>query len=169
MKAYLINPFLHAAGHVLEAETGSRPTRGDLWMDDSHFTGSDVTVIISVIGQADGSIMFGFPERTAKRIASAMLGQPVVIFNRLAESAIAELGNMIAGRASGVLGQSGYACMIGPPTMVIGRAMISTHALRRLCVTLHSPLGDIQMGFALRENVAVPAGVRIAGQAAGRL
>lgn len=92
MKAHLINPFLIAASHVLSAETGEAPVRAGLSWEESSFIGDDLTVIVSVMGRASGSVFFGFSERTAKRLASTMIGHAVIFFNRLAESAVAEAG-----------------------------------------------------------------------------
>lgn len=162
MKADLINPFLIAARHVLAAETGEALVRADVRLEDSHFTTGDLTVIIGVMGRASGCVCFGFSERAAKRLASAMLGRTVVFFNRLAESALAELGNMIAGRASGALEQSGYSCVIGPPTLLIGRSLVAAPVLPRLCVTLRGTFGDLHVDFALREYPGNPAAGRSA-------
>lgn len=160
MKAEFINPFVAAAFHVVQAETGEPPVKGDLRMEETHYTTTDITVLIGVVGKVSGSVLFGFGERTAKQFVSAMLGQTVAVFDSLAESALGELGNMITGRASGLLEQAGYPCTISPPTLIIGRGtIISTNPVRRLCIPVVTRFGEISISVALREtpNVAVPA------------
>lgn len=158
MKAEFINPFVAAAFHVLEAETGEAPAKGDLRLEETHYTTNDITVLIGVVGKVSGSVLFGFSERTAKQLVSAMLGQTIAIFDQLAESAIGELGNMITGRASGLLEQAGFACTISPPTLVIGRGtIISTNPIRRLCIPMVTKYGEFQISVALRETPTVSA------------
>ncbi len=153
MRAEFINPFVAAAFHVLQAETGEQPVKGELRLEETHYTTMDITVIIGVVGKVSGSVLFGFSERTAKQLVSSMLGQTVAVFDSLAESAIGELGNMITGRASGLLEQAGYACTISPPTLVIGRGtIISTNPIRRLCIPVATRFGEVQISVALRET-----------------
>lgn len=159
MKAEFINPFVSAAFHVLEAETGHPVTKGDLRLEEAHYTTNDITAVIGVVGKVSGTVLYGLSERTAKQIASVMIGQTIAVFEKLAESAIGEVGNMITGRASALLEQTGYVCNISPPTLIIGRGTIlSTSPFQRLVIPVHTKQGEITIAVALREtpNMRVP-------------
>lgn len=153
LRVDFINPFVGAAYDVLKAEVGAEPEKGQLSIQESDITANDITVIIGVVGDLQGMVSFGFSERTAKNLASAMLKQRVPIFDSLAESAIGELGNVITGRASQGLEKKGFSCKITPPTLIIGRGtIISTISFKRLVVPLETQYGQLEINVALREN-----------------
>ncbi|MAG37040.1 MAG: chemotaxis protein CheX [Dehalococcoidia bacterium] len=153
MQASLANPFLAAALEVLEQETGLTVSRGGLTVVRSQTLGQDVTVLIAVTGAAEGIVLYGMSEDTAKGIVSTMMGEPCETFDELAESGIAELGNVITGRASAGLEQAGLSVTISPPTVIRGQTTeISTLDLPRLVVPLETEVGPVVMGVALREG-----------------
>lgn len=159
MKADFINPFVAAAFHVLEAETGQPVTKGELRLEEAHYTTNDITAVIGVVGKVSGTVLYGWSERTAKQIASVMIGQTIAVFDKLAESAVGEIGNMVTGRASALLEQAGYSCNISPPTLIIGRGtIISTSPFQRLVIPVNTKHGEISIAVALREtpNLEVP-------------
>lgn len=153
MKAEFVNPFVSAAFQVLQSETGAEVTKGTVTLQDSPLVSDEVTVLIGVVGRAQGLVLYGMSERTAKGIVSAMTGEKVAVFDQMAESAVAELGNVVTGLASGELERVGYPCKIAPPSVVIGKGTsISTLAIKRLVVPLSTTAGSIQVHIALRET-----------------
>lgn len=154
MKAEFINPFIVATTEVLNQELG-RPIKidkGPLAFLESYYTSMDVTVVIGVTGAVQGVVMYGISERTAKNIVSGMLGKPVPIMDRMVESAVAELGNVITGIASAGLEKAGYPCTLAPPTVIVGRGvMISTVNIKRIQIPLATEVGDMEISVALRE------------------
>ncbi len=154
MKVEFIKPFVNAAYKVLQQEVKVEEIeKGELNIVESASTSREVTVMIGVTGDVQGIVLYGLTERTAKLMVSAMTGERVPVFNRLVESAIAEMGNVITGLASADLEQAGYVCRITPPTVVVGRgAIISTVSIPKLVIPLVTPLGDLEISVALREN-----------------
>ncbi|MHB9093153.1 MAG: chemotaxis protein CheX [Eubacteriales bacterium] len=154
MKAEFINPFILATTEVLSQEMGRSLVidKGPLALQESYYTSMDVTVMIGVTGAVQGIVMYGLTERTAKNIVSGILRQPVPIMDRMVESAIAEMGNVITGLASRGLENAGYPCTLAPPTVITGRGvMISTINIKRLQIPLATEFGDIEISVALRE------------------
>ncbi len=153
MKADFINPFVTAMYFVLEKETGITPVKGELKVEESAYTTEDITVMLGVVGQVQGAVMYGMSERTVKNLVSALSGEPVPILDANAESAVAELGNVITGRASAGLEQVGYRCKLTPPSVVIGRGtIISTISIKRLLLPFDTEFGEIKCSIALRET-----------------
>jgi chemotaxis protein CheX len=86
--------------------------------------------------------------------------------DKLAQSGIAELGNVITGRASMKLAEAGYESNISTPSLIIGRgATISTLEFPRLIVPLNTSMGSLTIHLSLREgqqtnlktpNIAMP-------------
>lgn len=153
MKVDFITPFVTAAYDVLQMEVNAEIERGELSIEQSSKTSQEVTVLVGVTGQVKGLVMYGLSESTAKKIVSLIIGRSVPLFDEMAQSAIAELGNVITGRASTNLSEVGFDCILTPPSLITGRqVIISTLSIRRLVVPLHTSCGDIEINIALRED-----------------
>ena len=148
-----MNPFVEAASEVLLAEAQMRIQRGNLSLQKSSMTASEVTVLLSIIGQIQGVALYGMSFITALGLVSRMLGQDCKEFDNMAQSAIAELGNVITGRATIKLSEVGYITNISPPTLIQGQGLqISTLDFSRIVVPLTTDLGEIVVHLALRES-----------------
>jgi chemotaxis protein CheX len=152
MNAKFLNPFVEAAGEVLRAEVDVSLTRGTLSLQKSALTAGEVTVLLSLVGQLQGVVLYGMSIQTSLRLVGAMMGQEFSEFDNLAQSGIAELGNVITGRATIKLSQAGYSTEISPPTLITGTGIqISTLDFQRLVVPLRFEGGQIEVHLALRE------------------
>lgn len=153
MKAEFVNPFVSAAFQVLQTETKSEVAKGNVVLQDSPLVSDEVTVLIGVVGRAQGLVLYGMSEKTAKGMVSIMTGEQIAVFDNLAESAVAELGNVITGLASGELERAGFPCKIAPPSVVVGKGTsISTLSIKRLVIPLETKYGEIAVHVALRET-----------------
>ena len=149
---YLI-PFIEAAFEVLQAEAGVKMDRGQLSLAKGPYTTDDVTVAISLVGDIFGTVFYSLDLYTALHLVSGILGEKFHELDVLAQSGIAELGNVITGRASVKLSQTGFESTISPPTLMIGKgAMISTLELPRLIVPLSGEPGAMVIHLALAES-----------------
>lgn len=152
MNVQFLNPFIEAAFMVLESEVGISAKRGPLSLRRSAATADDITVLVSMVGQVNGVVLYGLSETTAIAIVSKILDQPFDEFDSLAQSGIGELGNVITGQAGKRLAEAGFDSKISPPTMVMGKGtLISTLDFERLHVPLETEIGPIQIHLALRE------------------
>jgi chemotaxis protein CheX len=153
VKAEFVNPFVTAAYQVLQKETKAEVTKGSVSLQDSPLVSDEVTVLIGVVGRAQGLVLYGMSEKTAKGLVSVMYGEQIAVFDAMAESAVAELGNVITGLASGELERGGYPCKIAPPSVVVGKGTsISTLSIKRLVIPLHTDFGEITVHVALQER-----------------
>jgi len=151
MRAEFINPFLQAATEVLESELGSKPARGSVGLQRSAYTSDDVTAVVAVTGDVAGMVMFAMTEETARAMVSRMMGQDFPDFDALAQSGIAEIGNVITGRAAILLAEAGFPSDLAPPMLLVGRGtMISTLDVQRLVIPLETDLGKIEIQVALK-------------------
>jgi chemotaxis protein CheX len=157
MNVKFLNPFVDAAYDVLQAETGLSVKRGELSLDKEPYSTDDLTVIISMIGRVIGNVIYSMDKDTALDLASRMMNEPVKELESLAQSSIAELGNVITGRASVSLSTAGYDAIISTPTLLLGRgAVISTLDFARLMIPLTSESGTVTIHLALREGTQEP-------------
>src|SRR5438477_13179436 len=116
MRAEVINPFLQAATEVLESELGTTPTRGSIGLQRSAYTSDDVTAVVAVTGDVAGMVMFAMTAETARAMVSRMMGQDFPEFHALAQSRIAEIGNVTTGRRAILLAEAGFPLALAPPT-----------------------------------------------------
>jgi chemotaxis protein CheX len=153
MNVNYLNPFIEAAAEVLDLEVGASITRGPIALHRSPYTARDVTVTLSLIGRVEGMVLYGLSTDTALRLVSQMMGEPIGELDELAQSGIAELGNVMTGRASVKLAQAGYDCNISTPTVILGsETRISTLDFQRLALPLQTQYGNIEIHLALREG-----------------
>ena len=151
MDVKLLNPFIEAAVEVLKAEVDATITRGPLSLQKSAMTTDDVTVLINLIGDVFGLVMYSMDTHTGVQMVSKMMGQEFTHLDSLAQSGIAELGNVISGRATIKFSQAGYKADISTPTVITGKGVeISTLDFPRIVVPLNTDLGTLTVHLALR-------------------
>ena len=151
MQVDLINIFIKAAVNVLAQETGGEASAGSIKVLSSAQTSEEVTVMIGVTGDVRGMVLLGMSERTAKNIVSKMMGEPCPLFDEMAQSGIAELGNVVTGQAGQGLETADFSVNISPPGLVAGGPgiIISTVNIRRFVVPLRTNCGDIALHAAV--------------------
>ncbi len=155
MNVNFLNPFIDAAVEVLKAEVGLPVQRGSLDLQKSSLTSEDITVLLHLVGRVYGVVLYSLPFDLALKLVSTMMGQEFSAFDSLAQSGVAELGNVITGRATIRLSQAGYQTNISPPSLIIGKGVqISTLDFSRITVPLETGIGTITIHLALREQAS---------------
>jgi chemotaxis protein CheX len=155
MNVKFLNPFIEAAEEVLQAECQITAKKNSLSLQKSSMTTDDVTVLLNLVGQVQGVVLFGLSTAVCLELVSRVMGQPFEKFDNLAQSGIAELGNVITGRATINLSKTGFTANISPPTLILGKGVtISTLDFARIVVPLSTSVGDILVHLALRETPA---------------
>jgi chemotaxis protein CheX len=153
MNVKFMNPFVEAAVEVLKAEVGLECERGKLSLQKSAMTTNDITVLLNLVGDLQGVVLYGLSKDTALKMVSNIMGQTFDDFDNLAQSGIAELGNVITGSATVKLSATGFKAMISPPTLVTGRGVqISTLDFPRIVVPLTTDAGEIVIHLSIRET-----------------
>jgi chemotaxis protein CheX len=80
-----------------------------------------------------------------------MMGQSFDEFDALAQSGIAELGNVITGRAAVLLAEAGFPSDLAPPMLLVGRNMlVSTLDVQRLVIPIETEMGNLEIQVALK-------------------
>ena len=151
MRVEFINPFVQAVTEVLESELGTAPERGSIGLQRSAYTSNEVTAVVAVAGEVAGMVMFAMTAKTAQGMVSKMLGQDFPEFDALAQSGIAEIGNVITGRAAVLLSEAGFPSDLAPPMLLIGKnTMISTLDVQRLVIPMETEFGSVEVQVALK-------------------
>ncbi len=114
------------------------------------FTTEDITAAIGVSGRLQGSVLYGFPEGTARAVIDKLLGRRVDLESEMALSALGELANVITGNAVTELAVKGYLCDISPPIMIVpAGSLITTVVGQQILVTFGSPMGPLRIRVSL--------------------
>lgn len=151
MRVEFINPFTGATFDILKAVANVDPVKGKLILKKEPVPSYGVSVLVGVVGEVKGQIVYSLTEETAKNFASAMMmGMPVTEFDEMAKSAISELANMITGNASTQIAAQGLSVDISPPTLVTGENVhISTTSIQTIVVPVETELGIFEINIAL--------------------
>ena len=153
MDVNFLNPFVQAAVEVLKAEMDANTVRGEVTLQKSSLTSDDITVLINLIGDVYGVVMYGMSTVTCLNLVSKIMGQEFTEFNALAQSGVAELGNVISGQATIRFSEAGFKSNISTPTVLNGNGVeISTLDFPRVVVPLETQFGIVTVHLALREK-----------------
>lgn len=150
MNAEVVNAFLTAARHSLTKELQSEIKRVGLYVDPTEHVTDEVVVYLSFVGQVRGSLLLGLDLAAARSIATAMVDEPLEELTEMGLSALAELGNLVAGGACTELEKIGLTADITPPTIMIGfRSRISTLGVSRIVLPLATRHGMLNLHLSL--------------------
>lgn len=87
----------------------------------NHIKTPGVVCIIGLIGDLKGNVIFAMHDECAKKIASDMMGgMEIEDFDDTAQSAISELGNMLAATSCTELSIAGLTVDVSTPTLMYG-------------------------------------------------
>jgi chemotaxis protein CheX len=155
MDVKLLNPFIQAAVEVLKAEVNADVSRGELSLQKSALTSDDITVLVNLIGDVYGVVMYGMPTATGLGLVSKIMDQEFAELNSLAQSGVAELGNVISGQATIRFSEAGFKSNISPPMVMTGKGTtISTLDFPRIVVPLATQYGEFTVHLALKEKLS---------------
>jgi chemotaxis protein CheX len=154
MKAKWINPFISNAIDVIEQLAHIRFDRSDLKVKEDTTPSNDISIIIGVTGFIQGQVVYSLKEHTAQRMAQEVKPNPNVVVNsEFIESSIAEIANIITGRATIELSGETEIIYITPPTVVIGKDYtINFLKLKTISVSLSSRFGTMEINIAIKEG-----------------
>ncbi len=147
----LIAPFVEAAARVLLQACGESAQKGTVFRVRSPQTTNDVSAMLALTGGVAGLVIYSMPISVACHLAGAMMGEAVHDFDSMAQSAVAELANMITGQAGIDLERAGFGSDMSPPVLLIGHgSSVATLNLTRLVVPLIVSAGDFNIDLAIK-------------------
>ena len=159
MKAEYINPFLKSVTRIIEETTSEKPVMGKVFLRDSYpYTTEEVAIFVGITGFLSGQLVISLPHQCACEIAAMMLMEEKVYeLDEFAQSAIAEMGNMITANATIGLAEAGYDCNITPPSVITGKKMeiSSPSKIRTVVIPLTLGGSKIEVNLSLIETAAL--------------
>ena len=154
MKATWVNPFISNAVSVIEQLANIKFEKTDLTVKEDTTPSNDISIIIGITGFIEGQAVYSLKEHTAQRIAQAVKpNEKVKVDTEFIESSIAEIANIITGRATIDLSGEDKVLFITPPSVVIGKDYsINFLKLKTISVNLGSRFGTMEINIAIKES-----------------
>lgn len=132
-----INPFLNSLTAILPLVGLGDIQKKNLSVQGKHIESPGVMVIVGIMGDIKGNVIYSTTLDNAKKISSIMMmGAPVEDFNEIAQSAISELTNMLAGNTATEFCNIGININISTPTLIHGEFTANASSDNVLCVEL---------------------------------
>ena len=128
LDAKIINPFLEAAINVLKTMAMVEAKPGKPFLKKDSTAMGDVSGIIGITGDAQGSMSLSFESPCICAIVTNLFGMPVNELNDEVKDAVGEMTNMICGDARRRLEGIGVSLQAGTPTVVAGQK----HSIRHI-------------------------------------
>ncbi|MDI6762185.1 MAG: chemotaxis protein CheX [Thermodesulfobacteriota bacterium] len=128
MKVELINPFLEATVSVLKTMASLIPVPGKPYIKKGGTATGDVSGIVGITGDTEGSICITFSRECILLIISQMLGENQLEINDEVKDAVGELTNMISGDSRRRLEEMGHHFQGAIPSVISGRG----HEIRHI-------------------------------------
>ena len=123
MDVKILLPFVEAIANVMPQLGFQSVSKSGLKMTKGIVNTQGVIVNIGLIGMLSGNVLYNISYDSAKSVASQMMmGMPVAEFDAMAQSAVSELGNMLAANAAIALEGMGVQIDISPPTLIVGES-----------------------------------------------
>jgi chemotaxis protein CheX len=158
VKIEYINPFIQSSMETFKGMVFTEVQRVGLYVKKENQTtmAGDVSVLMSIFGALNGTIVLSFPRKVAIRfVAAMMMDEDIDDFNDDVIDGIGEIGNLVAGSAKSSLAQStGQELSLSIPTVLTGKPHDLQHMKGVPCVgcVFNSAHGKFALEVAIQEE-----------------
>lgn len=151
MDEKVISPFLEAFFDVLPGIGCSDIKQGKFNLKEKLTDSLEVTALVGLSVGLNGNVAYCMSEDTAKNMASIMMmGMPVEELDEMAQSAIAEMANMLTARAATAFSSQGVNVNISPPVLITGeKVKFLFRKVKIFCIEIITKGGIIEMNVGL--------------------
>lgn len=149
--AKVVKPFLAAVKSVISTMAMIQVTAGTPFIKRDSTAQGDVTGIIGMSGERNGTISVTFTENCVLKIVSNMLGEEITEMGQDIQDAVGEITNMISGQARKGLAEVGMTFDGGIPSVIMGKNHTITHISKEpiLAIPFSTDQGDFTVEVSL--------------------
>lgn len=150
MKAEHINPFIISVCKImkdmcmLDLKIGNPAVTKGEYQDDTSI------IKLGLKGNLTGEVILNILHPTALQIVSKMVMMPVDTIDEMGQSAMSELGNMIAGNAATVFANNNIVIDITPPDYYLG-SVFQSNAEELFSIPFTCDAGDLTVDISINE------------------
>jgi chemotaxis protein CheX len=150
MDVSFVNPFLKATNDTFKTMIGIEPVMEKPIVKNTAEHHYDVSGVIGLSGEAQGTISISFSKITALKVVSKMLGTELKIIGSDLTDAIGEIANIVAGYAKQYLTE--YKVSISLPNVVIGNGheLVAPTGVNTIVVPYKCELGEFAVEVSLK-------------------
>ncbi len=152
MDVKYINPFIESMLNNLEQMAAIRAEKLDISVTRGAVLTADISGIIGLGGEIEGSAVISFPKPLALAVASAMFMDELSDINSDVRDAIGEFANIVVGNARNQLVNAGFSVSISTPTIIVGRDHSISHPqnIPFLVIPFKTNLGVFQISIGIK-------------------
>ena len=148
-----INPIIESFMTVLPQLGIADIVRKGVTVKGKEIESPGVVIIVGLVGDIKGNVIYGMSIADAKKIASIMMmGMPVDDFNDLAQSAISELSNMLTANVAINYSEQDINVNISTPTLIHGEFVANASIDKVLCIQMGADGTNIDVNISLEKN-----------------
>jgi chemotaxis protein CheX len=153
MRYEYIEPFVFSTLKVLDCVLSIATVKGNHTLVQGGAPKGDLTIIIKIGGDSEGTIILNMDTETALKLCNWMNESDFESLTPLGMDVISELANMIAGNATSLLNDLGYSFKVSPPLILTQDSILETIPnWETFQIPLVTGCGEITMNIALRTN-----------------
>jgi chemotaxis protein CheX len=120
MAVNFINPFIESVNSIMPQLGFSNIQHGEPRTLSGKVTDTGVIVVVGIVGDIKGNIAYKMDFESGRKIASIMMMYDVLDLDDMAQSALAEMTNMLTASAVTEFSNCGIKADISTPTMLLG-------------------------------------------------
>lgn len=145
-----VNPFIESFTTVMPQLGFRNIDRGNLSVKGQEINYSGVIIILGIVGDIKGNVVYYIDLEDAKKIASTMMmGMPVDELDEMSQSALSELTNMLTANAATSFSDMGIKIDISTPTLLHGENVsVKMSSSQALCIELFAEEIPIEINIA---------------------
>lgn len=153
MDVKYVNPFIDSFINVMPQLGFGDIKKGSVSVRGKDLIGSGVIIIVGIVGQIKGNVVYNIGLEDAKKIASTMMmGMPVTTLDEMSQSALSELSNMLTASAATSFSDLGITIDISTPTLLHGENIsVKMSSNQVLCIQLFADDHPIDVNIAFEQ------------------
>ena len=155
-QSYII-PFIKSVQNVYETMLQLPVQMGQPELKQPGDNGHDISAIIGMSGDVEGSVVLSFPTETAERIVAIFTGMELETTHEDFADAVGELVNMVSGGAKAQF--AGKEVTISCPSVVIGQShqVYGRKDVVAICIPCECDCGVFDVEVSIRQSAGTPA------------
>lgn len=123
----IAKPFVRATCDILLTMAGIEAKAGTPYVKKTNVAKGDVSAIVGVTGDMNGSISVSFSRPCAVALVKGMLGDDIQDVLQDTQDAVGEVTNMVSGQARAALVEKGITLQGSTPTVIVGDGHLIRH------------------------------------------
>ena len=153
MDVNYINPILSSFANIMPQLGLADVEKKGMSLKGRFIESPGVMIIVGIIGDIKGNVIYGISLNDAKKIASTMMmGMPVENFDELAQSAISELTNMLTANVATNFSNDNIIINISTPTLIHGQFTANSSSDKVVCVEMGVNDMVIEVNISMEKN-----------------